>query len=128
MVLWRRLVRLWIRKSSCNWSAEYGEGEDGEFEEGEGADVELAPIAEAVAVKSFAEDEIYPVPGHEDGEEGGDGADGEAVSAPPTTEAAVEKNDVGHESDEGPCFLGIPIPETAPGVVGPDAAKDDASG
>ena len=69
MVLWRRLVRLWIRKSSCNWSAEDGEGEESEFEKGEGADVELATIAEAVAVKSLAEDEVHSVPGHEDGEE-----------------------------------------------------------
>ena len=107
---------------------EDGEGEDGEFKEGEGADVELATIAEAVAVESFTEDEVYSVPGHEDGEEGGDGANGEAVSAPPTAEAAVEENDVGHESDESPCFLRIPIPETAPRIVGPDATKNDASG
>jgi len=86
----------------------------------------LATVAEAVAVEAFAEDEVDSVPSHEDGEEGGDRANGEAVSAPPAAEPAVEKNDVGHESDEGPRFLGIPVPETTPRVVGPNAAEDDS--
>ena len=38
----------------------------------------------------------------------------------------MEKNDVGHESDEGPGFLGIPVPKTTPRVVGPNAAEDDS--
>ena len=86
----------------------------------------MAAIAEAVAVEAFAEDKVDSVPSHEDGEEGGNRANGEAVSAPPAAEPAVEKNVVGHEGDEGPCFLGIPVPETTPGVVGPNAAEDDS--
>ena len=77
-------------------------------------------------MEAFAKDKVDSVPSHQDGEKGGDRANGESVSAPPTTEPAVEKNDVGHEGDEGPGFLGIPVPETTPRVVGPNAAEDDS--
>ena len=77
-------------------------------------------------MEAFTKNKVDSIPSHEDGEEGGDRANGEAVSAPPAAEPAVEKNDVGHEGDESPRFLGIPVPETTPRVVGPNAAEDDS--
>ena len=79
-------------------------------------------------MKAFAEDEVHPVPGHENGEKAGDRTDSETVTAPPTANPAVQENDVGEKSDESPGFLGIPVPETAPGVVRPNATEDDSGG
>lgn len=128
MGLCRRLVLLWIRRSNCTWSTGEGEDQKRNFDKGKSSDIELPTIAEAVAVEASSKNEVYAIPGHKNGEERGDGSDGESVSAPPAAESAVEENDVGHEGDQGPSFLGIPVPEPTPRVVGPDAAQNDADG
>lgn len=128
MGLCRRLVRLWIRRSNCSWSTGEDEEQKRNFEKGKSSDIELAAIAEAVAVEAFAEDEVYSVPGHEDGKKAGDRTDSQAIPATPTAEAAVEQNNIGKEGDEGPRLLGIPVPEATPRVVCPNSSQDNSRG
>jgi len=100
--------------------------EDFDGDEGDGAGE--AAAAEAVAVQTHAEDEVHPIPGHDDALEGKDGADGHAKSSPFAGDAAVEQEQVAEQRNERPGFLGVPIPEAAPGVVRPNRAEDGADG
>ena len=88
----------------------------------------MASVPKAVAVEAFAEDEVHPVPGHENGEKAGDRTDSKTIAAPPTANPSVQENDVGEKGNESPGFFGIPVPKTAPGVVGPNATEDDSGG
>ena len=36
----------------------------------------------------------------------------------------MEKEEIADQGDQGPGFLGVPVPEAAPGVVGPDSAEN----
>ena len=38
--------------------------------------------------------------------------------------AAVQNGHITQKRDQGPGFLGVPSPETAPGIIGPDPAQD----
>ena len=79
-------------------------------------------------MEAFAEDEVYSVPGHENGKKAGDRTDSQAIPATPTAKAAVEQNNIGKEGDEGPRLLGIPVPETTPRVVCPNSSQDNSRG
>src|SRR5512135_151533 len=103
-----------------------GEGEDGQDDAGDGP--LAAAFGEPVAVQADAEHEVDPVPGHDHREEAEDRRHNQAECIDPAGEPPVERDQVDEQSDEGPDLLGVPAPEPAPRVVGPDASQDRAGG
>src|SRR5690606_21053120 len=57
--------------------------------------------------------------------EGGQGQVGGLAALPAGGGAGVQVAGVGDPGDEGPGLLGVPAPVAAPGVTGPDGARDD---
>src|SRR5262245_32497167 len=73
------------------------------------------------------QDQVDAEVGPEHDEEAGDtepGGDQAAVVA--GGEADVDDDEVDDPGGEGPGFLGVEVPESAPGVVGPPGAQEDA--
>ena len=52
----------------------------------------------------------------------------QAERADPSGESAVQRDEIDEKRDERPDFLGVPSPESAPGIVGPDTAQDRTGG
>ena len=87
-----------------------------------------APFDKAVTVQPHSQDEVDSVPGHDDRQEAADGRRHQAERADPSGKSAVKRDEIDEKRDERPDFLGVPSPESAPGIVGPDAAQDRAGG
>src|SRR5438445_6289007 len=92
----------------------------------ESSNVGFATNAEAVAVQSFSKDEVDAVPRHQDREKTNHTRDDETEFGPPAGEAPVQSGDVTEQGDQGPGFLGIPTPESSPGIICPHPAKNGA--
>ena len=93
--------------------------------EGEGAHPKEAAVGEAVGMESDAEEVgAEPGPGGDDVAENGEGHD--SAFADDAAPSGMEGNGAHDDNHEGAVFFGIPAPEAAPALVGPDAAKDGA--
>src|SRR5271157_4138109 len=66
--------------------------------------------------------------GDEDGDKARDHQIGSPSSPPPYGEPVVYENGVDDPRDEGPRFLGVPVPIGAPGKLGPKGPGNDAEG
>ena len=82
-------------------------------------------IHEAVVVKADAE-HVDAEPGEAGDDVAKDGHEHEAAFADDAAPACMEDGGVPDDDHEGAVFLGIPAPESPPGLIGPDAAKDGA--
>src|SRR5438034_10074686 len=66
-----------------------------------------APFDEAVAVQAHAQDEVDAIPGHDDGEVAEYRGEDESEGVDPAGKAAVERDQVNEQGDQGPDFLGV---------------------
>ena len=60
--------------------------------------------------------------------EGDDGTDGQSEATPESAQSSMEQKEIAEQGGQRPGFLGIPIPETPPGVVCPDTTEDRSRG
>ena len=83
-----------------------------------------APFDEAVAMQPDPENEVHAVPGHDDREKTDNRCGHQSERADPPGKPTVKWDQVHEQRDQGPDLFGVPAPEAAPRVVGPDAAQD----
>src|SRR5205807_378510 len=89
-------------------------------------DISLAANAEPITVQTFAEHKVHAVPSHQDGEKTNHARHDKTKFCPPTSEPPVQRQNITEQRDQGPRFLRIPAPESAPGIIRPHAAKNRA--
>ena len=87
-----------------------------------------AAAAETVAVQAGTHEEVHAVPGPHDQGEASHRQHGQAEIRHPAGEAGVQNHRINDERNQRPDFLGVPAPEAAPGIVGPNGARHCAYG
>ena len=105
-------------------------------DEGEGDDEKLGKVEkdepfeggvhEAVAVQADPE-HVNPKPTEGGDDVSDDSQNHEAAFADHATPTGMENNGVPDNDEQSAVFLGVPTPETAPALIGPDAAQDSAN-
>ena len=112
----------------CALVTNNGKGDKGDFTQHEGDGSRKSACSKSVTVKPHAENEVHAIPGHDHALKGEHGTHSHAKSTPSASDAAMEEKEISQKGDERPGFLGVPVPEATPGVVGPHAAEDGADG
>ncbi len=108
--------------------AEDRDEHEGEFDQNEANRCRKSSRAESVTVEPDPENKIYPIPRHDNALETEHSADSQSESAPFSSDASMQYEQVSEKRDERPGFLGIPIPEASPRVIRPHPAEDGTGG